>query len=156
MLALLNWRIWAAVALAVFLAGTHWKAYRMGESTVQAKWDKESLEVARQSLKLSEEATRTTVSLEDNAAKLREDKDEQISKLSAALDSNIERLRNRPERPSKGDMSKTPGTGSACSGASLYRQDAEFLIRESTRADAYRVQLAECQATYSAARKALE
>lgn len=156
MIALLNWRLWAALAIAVFLAGTHWKAYRMGGTSVQAKWDRETLEVAKQSLKLSEEATRTTVGLEDNATKLREDKNAQIAKLSADLYGTLERLRNRPERPSKGDLSKTPGAGSACSGASLYRQDAEFLIRESTRADAYRVQLAECQATYSAARKALE
>jgi hypothetical protein len=33
MLMLLNWRIWAAVIVAVALAASHWKAYVMGKNT---------------------------------------------------------------------------------------------------------------------------
>jgi hypothetical protein len=35
---LLNWRVWAAVTLAVFLAGTHWKAYTAGKRTIQTQF----------------------------------------------------------------------------------------------------------------------
>lgn len=39
MIALLNWRVWAAIALAVALAASHWKAYDLGGQSVQVKWD---------------------------------------------------------------------------------------------------------------------
>lgn len=39
MFALMSPRLWAAVALAVFLAGTHWKAYTSGRKAVQLEWD---------------------------------------------------------------------------------------------------------------------
>ena len=34
--ALLSPKVWVAVAIAIALAGSHWKAYVMGEATVQA------------------------------------------------------------------------------------------------------------------------
>jgi hypothetical protein len=39
MLALLNWRVWAAIGLAVILAFSHLTAYRHGKQSVQEKWD---------------------------------------------------------------------------------------------------------------------
>lgn len=41
MMALLNWRVWAAVALAVGLALSHAFIYRAGKASVRADWDKE-------------------------------------------------------------------------------------------------------------------
>lgn len=35
---LLNWRLWGATALALLLWGTHWKAYELGQTGVQAQW----------------------------------------------------------------------------------------------------------------------
>ena len=43
MFALLNPRVWIAVALAVVLAGTHFTAYRSGRDAVTEKWDVERL-----------------------------------------------------------------------------------------------------------------
>jgi hypothetical protein len=43
MMALLNWRVWAAVALAVGLALSHAFIYRAGKASVRADWDKERL-----------------------------------------------------------------------------------------------------------------
>jgi len=62
-------------------------------------------------------------------------------------------LRNRPQRPAPGGGA-VPGGASgpvACTGAQLYRPDAELLVGESERADGLRIQLAECQARYDAA-----
>jgi len=39
MFALLSWRVWAAVAVAVALAGSHWKAYTSGKHSVQVEFD---------------------------------------------------------------------------------------------------------------------
>lgn len=36
---LLNWRVWAALILAGFLAFTHLTVYRAGEKHVKAQWD---------------------------------------------------------------------------------------------------------------------
>ena len=50
MMAFLSWRVWAAVALAVFLAGTHWKAYHAGGKSVQAEWDAQTLALTQAAL----------------------------------------------------------------------------------------------------------
>jgi len=39
MIALLSWRVWAAVAIAVALAASHWKAYTSGKKSVQVEFD---------------------------------------------------------------------------------------------------------------------
>ena len=43
MMALLNWRVWAALALAIGLAISHAFIYRAGKASVRADWDKERL-----------------------------------------------------------------------------------------------------------------
>lgn len=46
----LSWRVWVAVALAIVLAGTHWKAYHAGGKSVQAEWDAEKLATTQAAL----------------------------------------------------------------------------------------------------------
>lgn len=62
-------------------------------------------------------------------------------------------LRDRPQRPAPGGGAMPGGAASpmACTGAQLYRPDAEFLAGESERADGLRIQLADCRARYDAA-----
>ena len=43
MMALMNWRVWAALGLAVVLAASHVFIYRAGKAAVRADWDKERL-----------------------------------------------------------------------------------------------------------------
>lgn len=43
MTALLNWRVWAALGLAVVLAISHGMAYRTGRALVRADWDAEKV-----------------------------------------------------------------------------------------------------------------
>ncbi len=38
-------RLAAAAVIAIFLAGTHWKAYTVGKSVVQVAWDTEKAEM---------------------------------------------------------------------------------------------------------------
>lgn len=55
MIALLNWRLWAAIALAGVLAFTHLTAYRAGRHEVQDKWDAANVKTERAA---QEQATR--------------------------------------------------------------------------------------------------
>lgn len=73
--------------------------------------------------------------------------------LTALVASLRHSLRDRPQRPAPGGGAVRGGAGSpvACTGAQLYRTDAEFLVGESGRADGLRIQLADCRARYDAA-----
>ena len=130
-------RLAVAAAIAVFLAGTHWAAYTKGKATVRAEWLAEQLEVGRQSLKLSEQATRDTATLQLNADKLTGAKNAQINRLNADLADALERLRERPSRDSAGSVPEAAAAGASpgCTGAQLYRPDSGFLVRLAARAD---------------------
>ena len=53
---LLNWRIWAAVSLAVALAASHWKAYQAGGASARADFQAYKLEATQAAAKASEDA----------------------------------------------------------------------------------------------------
>lgn len=153
---LLNWKAWAAIVLSVALAGSHWKAYTSGKKAVLAEWNAEKLEQAAQSFRLSERTAQTTATLQAKADTQRRAKNAEIEKLDADLAAALARLSDRPSRAGAGSVSQDAGTGASCTGASLWREDGEFLSRESARADTIRLQLIECQAAYSNAREALK
>lgn len=71
-----------------------------------------------------------------------------LAGIAARLRTDLERLRNRPERPvSAAGMPAAPGASCPCgTGAELCRPDAEFLAIEAARADTIRAGLAACYA----------
>lgn len=154
-LALLNWRMWVVIIIALVLAASHWKAYHMGAASVKAKWAAEKLEVARQSAKLIEANIAKTNTLQDRADTIRRTKDAEIQRIRDERDAALVSLRNRPDRPSDADMPKGASAGPACTGRSLFHEDADFLVRESARADEQRLQLTQCQAAYESARQVI-
>lgn len=97
-----------------------------------------------------------TLALQNSFDKARQEKAHAIFDLQRRHAADIERLRNRPERPaSRPDLPATAGAGPAaasCTGSDLFRQDAEFLVREAARADLIRAELASCYADYERAR----
>ena len=160
MTAILSAKAWAAVALAVILllAGTHWKAFVMGGNAVQAQWTADKLAQAEQTLALTAEAAATTDALQQSADKLRKTKNAQIARLNADLSAALAGLSDRPARPGAGSVSTNPAAGAnpGCTGASLWRDDGEFLAREAARADGLLADLAQCQAAYDSARDAVK
>lgn len=60
-------------------------------------------------------------------------------------------LRNRPERPSSGDVPKGSSDSVGCTGAGLFAEDAAVALREAARADSVRLQLEACRARYDQA-----
>lgn len=56
MLQLLNWRLWAVLALAGTLAASYWKAYHLGAQSVQADFDAYVSQLAQAELQAEQDA----------------------------------------------------------------------------------------------------
>ena len=76
--------------------------------------------------------------------KIRIEKDAQIKAINDQLVDAVSELRKRPSRTAEAV------NGQSCNGTGLYAEDAEFLIRESSRADTIRVALEACYNQYDA------
>lgn len=123
-----GWRMESDIA---DLRANHAEAARSAEASARAK---------------EQAATTTLATIEQKAS-------DEKKRLAAQLAAVTRELRNRPERPSGGDVPKGAGNPVGCTGAGLYRQDAEAALREAGRADGVRLQLEACQAKYDAAVK---
>lgn len=158
-LALINPKVWLELAVAAILASACWYGYNWvydrGSEHVQAKWDAVEKDRTAAVLKATQDAIAVTANLQDKADKQHGETNAQINALNLNLGSALAGLRERPARPGGGGLPQVAGAGTGCTGASLYASDAEFLIRESHRADRLRVDLQACQAAYGAARSAL-
>jgi hypothetical protein len=78
---------------------------------------------------------------------IRKDKDAQIKVINNQLVDAVSELRKRPSRTAE------TSNGKSCNGASLFAEDAEFLVREAARADEMRVSLAACYKQYDSVSK---
>ena len=73
MMALFSPRVWVAIALAIALAASHWKAYHMGGKSVQSDWDAQTLALTQAALeaeaanRAKEQALQTKVRSVSNA-----------------------------------------------------------------------------------------
>ena len=76
------------------------------------------------------------------ADEIRKAKDAQINAINNQLADALVSLRNRPSRTTE------TGNRQNCNGTGLYAEDAEFLIREATRADQIRIALQSCYQQY--------
>ncbi len=96
MLALMNWRLWAAVALAVGLAISHGMAYKSGKATVRADWDKDIAQRTAQALKAEQDARAKEQALQAAKQKVEVNYAAQKKRDAAALagaQSELDRLR---------------------------------------------------------------
>lgn len=73
------------------------------------------------------------------------------NRIAADMQRTIDGLRKRADRPEGYTVPTSPADAVACTGASLFKQDAEFLVREAARADQLRSDLSACQAAYDEA-----
>ena len=70
---ILYWRVAAALAIAIFLIGSHWKAYRMGGNEVRAEWTSERLVQEKMALAASEANRQKEQVLNDKVRKVSHD-----------------------------------------------------------------------------------
>ena len=79
---------------------------------------------------------------QSDADKIRIEKDAQIKVINNQLVDAISQLRSRPSNATK------TINGQDCNGATLSAPDAEFLVREASRADTIRIGLEACYKQY--------
>lgn len=152
----------AALLIAAILAAAGWAIHASGlaagRSEIQARWDQQRIADAAATVHDTMQARAREQALQSTADRIRKEKTYEIRHLSAVRDAALRELRNRDERPAVGSHAATDqdtsGAGSAasCTGAQLYRSNAEFLVWEAARADEVRAHLSECRAAYEAAR----
>jgi hypothetical protein len=82
-----------------------------------------------------EKAVSTERILKEQSFKTIEKKDEQLKTIQSRLSNTLSELQYRKKRESSTTNSSTPSNTSTCTGAELYREDAEFLAREAARAE---------------------
>lgn len=123
-------KLGAALALAIFM----WYA---GYSFEASRFDRYKTEQAAQAQKLEKD-------YQAKADQIEKEKNAQIRNINNQLADAISELRKRPSRPQQA------GTGSCGTGATLYADDAEFLVREAARADTIRAGLKACYDQYDA------
>lgn len=150
-------RLIAAILIVTIFGLTSWAIYQdglaAGRSEITAKWDEQRIADAAATVQAALQARKREQDLQSTADKIRQEKTREIRNLSAARDAALRELRDRHERPAGGadDQAAGAGPAAACTGAQLYRSDAEFLVWEAARADEVRAHLSECRATYDAA-----
>lgn len=134
----------------------HHTAYKHGAQSVQVLWDADKQAQAEQTAAIKDQADKKAAALQTQVDQQRSLTNAQIAKLSSNLSAALDGLRDRPARPSASDMPNDTGLGATgCTGAGLFRPDAEFLTRRAAERDTLAIQLGQCQAAYSAARAAL-
>jgi len=102
----------------------------------------------------AEQAQNASKDLQAKANQDRETKDEKIRTLSTKLDTALSELRKRPNRPS--DIANHPPSVEACTARELYREDAEFLTREASRAESVLIERDYYYNEYEKVRKKLD
>lgn len=138
-------RFWYLPVIAILVAFTGLQQMRIEHA--QAKLSDYKLVQAQAAEKAAKDAREREQAMQDEATQITEAKDEQIRIIGDQLDTALASLRNRPERPA-GHVPKASGSCKGATGANLSRPDAEFLTRESARADRLRSALDACYRQY--------
>jgi hypothetical protein len=147
-----------AIAITVVLAGTHWKAYKSGEShganAVQVKWDQNLRDIAQHNLEQAKIGQQKAKDLQAAADRDRKNADQKLKVITDWYADTIDSLQDRARRPSPSDTSVPESTGpepARCTGAGLYHDDAEFLTRIAADAARLQTEYQRCKAGYEKA-----
>ena len=147
-----QWIMVIAFLGAAFLGVKFWE-HRLTQQGFDAGYAKSEQVYKARDAKAQAEAAVKTTQLQAAVDTARKEKTDAIASLRAQHAADLERLRQRPSRPA--NLPQTAGDGQAaggCTGAQLYRDDAELLVRESLRAETIRLDLLACYAQYDRAR----
>jgi len=144
------------IVFTMSLAGTAWYAYNSGKQSgmqeVQTLWTAERLAMSEALVEEQMKARQREQALAALNARLVKEHRDEVNRISREYAALADSLRDRPDRPSEGGggVSENPNAGTehpaGCTGASLFAEDSEFLVRESARADQLRIALKACLA----------
>lgn len=149
-----------ALLMSVSAAG----GFKTGEMHVQARWDartisdqkaeKKRLEIAAAAqIEADRASAQETHRRMERAAEVEKVKDEKLASLNARVSSLSRELRARPDRPAAPAAAGNPAIAQGCTGAQLYRPDAEFLVGEAARADRILAERDACYQQYDSLTK---
>lgn len=153
---LVNRYVVGFLAVVGLLVMTHLAAYRDGKDVVQTAWDRERGAQAVLLAAAEKRAREAERKLQESADVFQKDKRDEIARIDTQYRAIIDGLRQRPERPAVSEVphaARLAESACQCTGARLYREDAEFLAREAARADAIRAELDACYRQYDQARQ---
>lgn len=147
----------AACVLVAAVAGGagYWRGHNAGEAKVQAAWDRERAKLAEEHAQAVAAARAKEQALQAQADQLREESNAKLKEVNARAAALADSLRKRPDRPTQaGAVSGAASAGqSGCTGAELYRSDAEVLVRLAQQADGLTIALKKCYAQYESLRQ---
>ena len=127
-----------AVVLAFVANGFYWHAN--GSNAADTRW---KAKIEQQRADAEAKAREQEKTWQEAANAIVKNQDAKLAATRRNLDAALNGLRDRPDRPAAD--TKPTGTDCTCStGAGLCKQDAEFLVREASRADSIRVGLEAC------------
>jgi hypothetical protein len=157
-LASISWtRVGGTLVLFAILATGLWQVrlagITQGRLEVRSEWDADIADRSMQAVADEKEARRKEQDMQDAANELQAIKDAQITTLTSDL--AAARASNRVRHPTSRPANFTPPTAppataaESCSGATLFAEDAEFLVGEAARADVLRLDVQRCEALYT-------
>lgn len=146
------------IAIAVF--GLFYLHNKQVDKAVDAAYTQMENEYNKRILSLVNKADAESLELKDRIKEQQNETQITIAGINQRHASIIAGLQQRPERPTS-TSNYTPSTGTAevttgATGVELSRPDAEFLARESTRAEVIRESLLQCYRQYDEVKDAIE
>ncbi len=151
--AMIPYLIRAGIVAAVLLA--LWGGVKIHDhNIVRAEQEKAAAVLVKANEKARADIAKTEQTLAENAAQQKGQDDEKISRLNTNLAAVQRLLQSRTRRPAT-KTSAPAITSQTCTGAGLFREDADFLVGESAAADSLTIDLDTCTKLYNNARAAL-
>lgn len=147
LLTLFSPRIWLAVALAIVLAGTHWRAYVSGEQARQLEWDADTAQRTAAALAAEQLARQREQDLQTRVRKVSNDYQAEKTRRAAADQLAADSLRQLqaalasggaagpdPAAPAGADDDPRDGIIAECAGALVQMDKAARSLADQTRA----------------------
>jgi hypothetical protein len=158
-------KVAAGVVLTLALLAGVWKIHhegvRAGRTEIQSLWNADKAQIAEQNKTKLKEANNVTAALQKKLDTERGVLNARIHSIDLERSELLQRLRNRPTRTDQSSNSSAPiadagKSAPSCTGAELYREDGEFLVREASRAEVLRAAIKTCESAYSNAQELIE
>lgn len=156
-------KLLAAIVTLTLLVGYAWQSVSrwkqslisQGRAEVQAKWDKNLLDISEAITAEIQRTRKLESDLQDQEVKSRKAKDDEISRINARYAALLDSLHNRPDSPDPSSPGVPEGasTGSAtgwCDGSRLYRDHAAVLVGEAALAAELQAYARYCVQQYEA------
>jgi hypothetical protein len=147
LLAFMSPRVWIAIALAIALAGTHWKAYTTGKHAVQLEWDAATAQATAAALQAEQAARAKEQALQTQVRKVASDYQIEKTRRAAADQLAADSLRQLqaalasggqpdadPAAPAGADDDPRDGIIAECAGSLVQMDAAARKLADQTRA----------------------